>query len=274
MPTATLLFHGSLGDFLPATRRATPIVFEIRDSPGIRDVLGALGVPAPEVDLILANDRPVGFGHRLGPGDRIEVFGLDRRDAEDFLPGESSTAPGLIPLAPVPPRFVLDGHLGRLARYLRMLGFDVLYDRLAADAELARISGAEARILLTRDRGLLKRSVVRLGYMVRDDDPRRQLTEVVGRYGLAGWAKPFSRCIRCNGRIEPVEREEVAERLAGEPRTLRCFDTFGRCAGCSAIYWPGSHYERMSRLVRDVLHPEESIGENPPQASMDRRRDG
>ena len=274
MPAATLRFHGSLADFLPAWRRDAPIVFEIRDSPGIRDVMGALGVPTPEVDLILANDRPVGFGHRLRPGDRIEVFGLDRRDAEDYLLGGSTTAQGLIPPAPLPRRFVLDGHLGRLARYLRMLGFDVLYDRHAADAELARISGAEGRILLTRDRGLLKRSVVRLGYMVRDDDPPRQLTEVVGRYGLAAWAEPFSRCIRCNGKIEPVERAEVAERLAGEPRTLRYFDTFGRCSGCSAIYWPGSHYERMNRLVRDVLHPEHSIGENPPQASVDRRRDG
>ncbi len=157
---------------------------------------------------------------------------------------------------------MLDGHLGRLARYLRMLGFDSHYDRNAADDELARLSADEGRILLTRDRGLLKRSLVRLGYLVRDDDPRRQLLEVVGRYGLAGTARPFSRCVRCNGDIEPVDRSDVAERLAGEPRTLRYFEKFGRCAGCGSIYWPGSHFDRMSRLVEEIVRDGVFIGDN------------
>lgn len=274
MPTASLRFHGSLNDFLPVWRRATPIACELKESPGIRDVIGALGVPNAEVDLILANDRPVGFGHRLAPGDQIEVFGLDRRDAESYLPGSGPRPPGLIPPPPMPRRFILDGHLGRLTRYLRMLGFDALYDSHAADADLARVSAAEDRILLTRDRGLLKRSIVRLGYLIRDDDPRRQLSEVVGRYGLAASAVPFSRCVRCNGRIEPVDRAEVVERLAGEPRTLRYFDSFGRCSDCAAIYWPGSHYERMSLLARDVLHEPPAIGENPGQMAVGGRSDG
>jgi uncharacterized protein len=159
---------------------------------------------------------------------------------------------------------VLDGHLGRLARYLRMLGLDATYDRLADDARLARISAGEERILLTRDRGLLKRSVVRLGYLVRDDDPRRQLDEVVARYPVAQSAVPFSRCVGCNGAIRPVDRAAVLDRLAGEPRTLKYFDRFGRCDGCGAIYWAGSHYDRMSRLVHEVLPAEASIGENRP----------
>ena len=137
----------------------------------------------------MANGRPVGFGYRLPPDDRVEVFGLDRtaEPAADSRPkrqpnGGSRPDPGR---CPIPPRFVLDGHLGRLARYLRMLGFDTRYDNRAADDELARLSADENRILLTRDRGLLKRSVVRLGYLVRDDDPRRQLGEVCRSYGLA-----------------------------------------------------------------------------------------
>ena len=212
MPTASLRFHGSLNDFLPAWRRATPIACELKESPGIRDVIGALGVPNPEVDLILANDRPVGFGHRLAPGDQIEVFGLDRRDAESYLPGSGSRPPGLIPPAPLPRRFVLDGHLGRLTRYLRMLGFDALYDSHAADADLARVSAAEDRILLTRDRGLLKRSIVRLGYLIRDDDPRRQL--VGGGRAL--------RPGRIGGALQPLrslQRQDRACRPGGGGRT-------------------------------------------------------
>jgi uncharacterized protein with PIN domain len=261
MPTATFRFHGSLNDFLATARRGQPIEREFEASPGVIDLIQALGVPHPEVDLIAVSDRPVGLDYRVRPGDRIDVFGIERAGESRHLASDAGR-PGLIPPPPDPPRFVLDGHLGRLARYLRMLGFDSRYDRNAADDELARLSAEEGRILLTRDRGLLKRSIVRLGYLVRDDDPRRQLVEVVGRYGLAGTARPFSRCVRCNGDIEPVDRSEVAERLAGEPRTLRYFETFGRCAGCGSIYWPGSHFERMSRLVEEIVRDGAFIGDN------------
>ena len=255
MATVTVRFHGSLNDFLPRSGRGRPITREFESSPAVKDTLQALGVPHPEVDLIVANDRPVGFGYRLRPDDRIEVYGLDR-------PIELAGLGGLIPAPPEPPRFILDGHLGRLARYLRMLGFDYRYDRGADDTELARVSAEEDRILLTRDRGLLKRSIVHFGYLVRDDDPRHQLAGVVARYRLAGAAAPFTRCVRCNGAIRPVDRSEVVERLAGEPRTLRYFDTFGRCVDCDSIYWPGSHYDRMSLLVQEMVRPGAGIGEN------------
>lgn len=255
MPTATFRVHGSLNDFIAMARRGRPIAHEFEDSPGIKDVLQALGLPHPEVDLIVVNGRPVGFDYRLRPADLVDVFGLEGR-------AEASGATGLVPAPPDPPRFVLDGHLGRLARYLRMLGFDSLYAAQATDSELARQSAAERRILLTRDRGLLKRSIVRHGYLVRDDDPRRQLAEVVARYGLSRTAAPFSRCVRCNGIISPVDRADVVKLLAGEPRTLRYFDTFGRCDGCGSIYWPGSHYDRMSRLATEVLRGEACMGEN------------
>jgi hypothetical protein len=257
MSTVTVRFHGSLNDFLPLGRRDLPVVREFESPPAIKDTIQAMGVPHPEVDLIMANDRPVDFSYRLRPGDRIEVFGLDR-------PAGLAGLAGLVPTPPEPPRFVLDGHLGRLVRYLRMLGFDTRYDRRAEDSELARASAEESRILLTRDRGLLKRSVVRHGFLVRDDDPRCQLAQVVARYGLSRLAAPFTRCIRCNGAIRPVGRSEVVERLAGQLRTLRYFDSFGRCDGCSSIYWPGSHYDRMSRVAQEVLSTGLPIGENHP----------
>jgi uncharacterized protein with PIN domain len=261
MPTATFRFHGSLNGFLATARRGQPIVRQFEASPGVIDLIQALGVPHPEVDLIVVDGQSVGFDYRVRPGDRIDVFGIEG-GGESGQPASDAGRPGLIPPPPDPPQFVLDGHLGRLARYLRMLGFDSRYDRSAADDELARLSAGEGRILLTRDRGLLKRSIVRLGYLVRDDDPRRQLLEVVGRYGLAVAARPFSRCVRCNGDIEPVDRSDVAERLAGEPRTLRYFEKFGRCAGCDSIYWPGSHFDRMSRLVEEIVRDGAFIGDN------------
>ncbi|MGA3029167.1 MAG: Mut7-C RNAse domain-containing protein [Candidatus Limnocylindrales bacterium] len=267
MPTATFKFHGSLNDFLPATRRGAAMEYWFAGGPAIKDAIESIGVPHPEVDSILTNGRPVGFRYRLRPGDRVEVFGLEDR----ALPDRSGSR-GLIPIAPHTRRFVLDGHLGRLARYLRMLGFDALYGNRAGDDELAEASARDERILLTRDRGLLKRSAVRLGYLVRNDDPRRQLDEVVARYGLADLAAPFSRCVRCNGALEHVDRAAVAERLAGEPRTLRYFDTFGRCLDCGAIYWQGSHFDRMSRLVHQVVHDRPAIVDNRP--GVDSRMEG
>ena len=264
MGTAIIQFHGSLNDFLAAARRCRSLEVEFEAGPGVKGAIEALGVPHPEVDRIVLNGRSVGFEARLEPGDRVEVFGLQSPPAPD-------SPLGLIPALPQPPRFILDGHLGRLARYMRMLGFDCRYDRNMADPGLARISAAEERLLLTRDRGLLRRSIVRLGHLVRDDDPRRQLAEVVARYRLAPLAKPFSRCIRCNGEIAMVDRSAVLEALADRPRTLRFFDSFGRCGGCGAIYWQGSHFDRMSRLVQEVVREAASFGDN---SSAEQLEDG
>ncbi len=267
MPTASFSFYGSLNDFLPARLRGAAIDYRFEGGPAIKDAIESIGVPHPEVDAILTNGRSVGLRYGLRPGDRVDVYGLEYRALHAPSGGR-----GLIPPAPMTPRFVLDGHLGRLARYLRVLGIDVLYANRAGDGELAEASAREERILLTRDRGLLKRSVVRLGYLVRTDDPRRQLDEVVARYGLADLAAPFSRCVRCNGTLVQVDRSAVAERLAGEPRTLRYFDTFGRCSDCGAIYWRGSHFDRMSRMVDQVLHVGAAIVDN--RRGVDSRMEG
>jgi hypothetical protein len=132
-----------------------------------------------------------------------------------------------------------------------MLGFDALYRNDLEDEALARISAEEGRILLTRDRGLLKRSQVKRGYCVRSSRPREQLKEVVQRFNLASLARHFSRCIRCNGALEDVPKAQVEDLL--EPDTRRAFERFRRCRDCGQIYWRGSHFERMERLIREVL---------------------
>ncbi len=244
MPSATFRFHGSLATFRSGQSSIAAMSFE--RPPSVKDAIESLGVPHPEVDLIVANGAPVDFAWSVPPASEIDVFGIDR-------PAEFAAIAGLVPPAPDPPRFVLDGHLGRLARYLRTLGFDTWYEPHADDERLAQVSAAEGRILLTRDRGLLKRAIVRLGYLPRSDDPAEQLREVADRYGLAARATPFTRCPRCNGSLVPRDREAVAARLADEPRTLRYFSEFAECPTCGSIYWRGSHYDRMRVALERIL---------------------
>ncbi len=221
---------------------AFPVAFHV--STTAQDLIESLGAPHTEVDLILVNGEPAGFSRLIEDGDRVSVYPVF--ESIDIAPVGRLRPRPLREL-----RFVLDVHLGRLAAYLRMLGFDSLYRNDYADEELARISSEERRILLTRDRGLLKRGAVTRGYSVRETTPRRQLAEVIGRFDLAGLVRPFERCIRCNGALERVPKELVAGQVP--PRIADLHDEFLRCGSCGQVYWKGSHYERMRRLIERVL---------------------
>ncbi len=237
-------FYAELNDFLPAERRQRTFIHPFELSGSIKDMIEALGVPHTEVDLILVNGRSVDFSYLVRDGDRISVYPVF--ESLDITP--------LIRLRPDPlreTRFVLDVHLGRLATYLRILGFDTLYRNDYADEELARISSSEGRILLTRDRGLLKRSVVTHGYCLRTTNPRQQLIEVLRRFDLFDSIKPFQRCLHCNGLLQPVDKAAIVDRLL--PKTRQYYDEFRRCQGCDRIYWPGSHHRRMQKFIEGVL---------------------
>ncbi|MBI4769776.1 MAG: Mut7-C RNAse domain-containing protein, partial [Chloroflexi bacterium] len=138
-----------------------------------------------------------------------------------------------------------------LAAYLRLLGFDTLYHRDCPDEELARLSAGEKRILLTKDRGLLKRRIVTHGYCVRAAQPRQQVREVLERFDLFGSVAPFRRCLRCNGLLEPVEKQAIADRLP--PDTRAYYHEFYRCTACHRLYWPGAHYTAMQRFLKEIL---------------------
>jgi uncharacterized protein with PIN domain len=209
----------------------------------VKDVIEALGVPHPEISLILVNSTPVDFSRILHSGDRVSVY-------PEFRTLDIEPLPLLRPpLHEI--RFVLDAHLGRLATYLRMLGFDSSYETDCDDKQLAQISHDEQRILLTRDCGLLKRSAVMYGYYVRTTEPTRQVVEVVKRFNLSSATSPFSRCLTCNSLLQAVPKESVLERL--EPKTSRYFDEFQLCPTCNRLYWAGSHYERMQRFMEWVM---------------------
>jgi uncharacterized protein with PIN domain len=148
--------------------------------------------------------------------------------------------------------FVLDNHLGKLAIYLRILGFDTLYRNDFQDDELAEIASNDERILITRDRGLLMRKIVKYGYLIRNKIPKEQLVEVARRFGLNGMIKPLQRCLRCNNLLVRVNKRDVMSRL--EPLTRLYYDEFHYCAECDQIYWKGSHYERMIQLLDNITN--------------------
>lgn len=244
MKPAHFRFYAELNDFLPRSRRqiAFDQMFEGRVS--IKHMIEALGIPHPEVDLVLVNGQSVDFSYLVQDGDRISVYPVF----------ESINITPVVRVRPQPlreSRFVLDTHLGRLAAYLRMLGFDTFYRNDFADEELAQISSQEARILLTRDRGLLKRNEVTHGYCVRGTNPRRQLVGVLRRFDLFQMVAPFTRCIRCNGSLRPVRKEAISHRL--QPKTRQYYDEFRICQKCDRIYWKGSHYQRMQQFIQRVL---------------------
>jgi uncharacterized protein with PIN domain len=227
MNQATFRFYAELNDFLSRERQFVAFPHAFRGHPAIKDTIEALGIPHTEVDLILANGESVDFAYHLQHGDYVSVYPVF--EALDITP--------ILRVRPAPlrvTRFVCDVHLGTLARYLRMLGFDTLYPD-------------ERRILLTRDQGLVKRGVVTHGYCVRDTHPERQLLEVVRRFDLFRALEPFKRCMKCNGLLEPVPKEEILERLP--PGTRHHYDVFHMCLDCQQIYWPGSHHQRMQRLI-------------------------
>ena len=242
MLAAKFKFHDELNDFLPLARRQTEIPSRFNSDQSVKHLIEAMGVPHTEVGRVLVSGQEVAFGYLVQEGDRVEVYPLSEEQRNGGQFGAMS--------------FVVDNHLGRLAVYLRMLGFDTLYRNDYNDDELAQIAGQGERVLLTRDQRLLMRSQVRRGYWVRSKIPREQIVEVLHRFGLSAQVVPFKRCMRCNGLLQPVEKETVLHRL--EPLTNKYFDQFRICSECSQVYWQGSHYERMANFIDQVV--EESKG--------------
>ena len=206
----------------------------------MKDAVEALGVPHTEIDLITVDGESVGFDHLIAADENICVY-------PHFSSLDITSLTRVRPPALMKHRFVVDVHLGRLARRLRLLGFDTLYRNDWNDAELARCSEQEGRILLSQDRGLLKRRRVRHGQLVRAHEPDRQLGEVIERFDLRPEISPFRRCPRCNTTLRRVAREAVAARLP--PRTRTAFEEFQECRSCGRLYWKGAHHRRLGRLL-------------------------
>lgn len=212
---------------LPVRHRHGDVPVPVDGVSSLLHVVESLGVPRTEFGELRVNGRPAAPSERPHDGDVIDVTPVRR------------------PQRIAEPRFVLDVHLGSLARRMRLLGLDVAYRNDAADAELVAQAVAERRVALTQDRGLLRRRALPAGAYVRGSRADDQLLDVLDRFDPP--LDPWSRCPACNGVLAPVAKRDVAHLL--EPGTRRSYTEFSRCPACGRLYWRGAHAERLDAIV-------------------------
>ncbi|MEW6502998.1 MAG: Mut7-C RNAse domain-containing protein [Chloroflexota bacterium] len=234
----TIAFHGALTDFFKSETEPIVVHFQLHEKTSLKHIVEALGVPHPEIGKIILNDKEVSLSYHPVRGDYIHLHPWQSKPPTD----DDSE-----------PRFILDNHLGKLTAYLRLLGIDALYSHEYNDERIAQIAAEQDRIVLTRDRGLLKRKVIQRGYCVRQDNPLSQLAEIIDHFQLLPYLQPFRRCPRCNGLLVKVDKQSILDQLL--PLTRIYYNDFSRCSNCGQIYWKGSHYDR----IKTILHRFTSI---------------
>ncbi len=243
MNQVTVRVYGPLNDFLAPAQRQTAVTVRFDGGRSTKDLVESLGVPHPEIELLLVNGEPAPFERLVQDGDRVAVFPRFRT-----LDVSAVTRPTPDPAARM--AFVVDGHLGTLARRLRLLGLDVLYSADPADDDLATLAARDERILLTRDRALLMRRVVSRGHWVREADPGRQVIEILRHFGPLD-LRPFTRCLRCNADLREVPKSAIESSLP--PLSRAHYDRFQECSGCGRVYWRGAHWKRLVESVQRAL---------------------
>jgi uncharacterized protein with PIN domain len=243
MKHASFRFYEELNDFLPRERRKVTFEYQFVNEPRLIEVIESFGVPHSQVDLIIINGQTVDFNCHLKNKDRVAVYPMF--EAIDIAP--------INILRPKPLRkikFIIDVHLGRLAKYLRMCGFDAYFENLDDD-QIVAISVAQKRIILTKDRGLLKNRKVTHGYWVRAKEPREQLLEIINRFDLVSKIKFLVRCLICNSRLVKAKKNELGP--ISFDSQLQFYDRFYLCKHCHKIYWEGSHYNNMVKMLKQVI---------------------
>ena len=230
MARATFYFHDELVRFLAPERRSGVFSHECARAATIKNAIESLGVPHTEAGRLVVNGEPATLDRIVRENDAIAIF-----------PHQAGSA-GDEPLL-----FLADAHLGGLARFLRMLGFDTLYDNAYDDREIMQLAVRDRRAVLTRDRELLKCRDIARGCFVHELKPEAQLREVATRFGLAGQMRPFTLCLHCNLPLQTLERSAALEHVP--PGIAQRYETFVRCPGCERIYWEGSHWDRMREML-------------------------
>ena len=236
-------FYEELNDFLAPEKRKKIFSHFFAGTPSIKDTIESLGVPHTEIDLILVNGVSVDFTYLLKDGDQISVYPVF--EAFDI---SEITSVREKPLRE--PRFILDVHLGRLAKYLRLLGFDTWYQNDYSDTQLIHLAKNNQRITLSRDKELFKNKEVTHGYWLRSTKPKKQLIEVINRFDLAKKISPFKRCLLCNGKLQPIEKKKIAATL--QEKTKQYYHLFYCCNLCKKIYWQGTHFNHMQTFINQL----------------------
>ena len=243
----TIRFYEELNDFLPNSKKKVRFEHHFADRTSVKDLIESLGVPHTEIDLILINQKSAGFNYLINNGDDISAYPV-------FESRDISEVQHLRPKPLRQPKFICDVHLGSLARYLRMMGFDILYKNNFSDDEIVKLSRKEKRAILTRDRGILKRTEVTHGYWVRSLKVKEQAIEILKRFDLKNQVKEFSRCIECNELLKPVMKEKIIKTLPSKVAQMQ--NDFSQCTSCSKVYWKGAHYLRMLSFIQSLKNIE------------------
>ncbi len=242
MAIAVFRFYAELNDFLKPQFRYRAFEHRFSTSQSVKDIIESLGVPHTEVDLVLINSRVSSLSDKLNDGDKVSVYPVFETLDIGMLKKDTQALRNL--------KFIADVHLGKLTRKLRLLGFDVLYSNTYNDREIVEIATRENRVVLTRDKGILKFGKLQKGYYIRSDNPEEQVKEVLGRFDLYRSIKPLSRCPLCNSNIVPIEKENILKRL--KPKVKRFHNEFYICKTCNQIYWKGTHYEKILTWIQKL----------------------
>lgn len=233
-------FYEELNDFLPEEKRKTKFEHSFVDKASVKDMIESLGVPHTEIDLILVNGSSVDFNYKVNYDDEISVYpvfeSFDISGVQHLRPGPLRT-----------PKFIADVHLGKLTKYLRMLGIDVFYRNNLTGDEIVEISLNEKRAVLTRSRDLLKRNEITHGYWIRNSELENQLSEVIERFHLQNEIKEFSRCLTCNAPLKEEKKEEILNKIP--EKVKKYFSEYKSCPVCRKIFWKGSHFDNMKKTT-------------------------
>ena len=244
MKTAFFRFYEELNDFLPENKRKKLFEHKFTGRVSVKDMIESLGVPHTEIDLILVDGNSVGFDYQIADKDNLSVY-------PEFESLDISVLQHLRVKPLRIPRFVLDVHLGKLARLMRMVGIDTLYENNYSDEQIVKISKENKRCILTRDLGILKRNEVTRGYWIRNTDPGKQLKEIINRFDLINTLRKFSRCIICNDELSSISKDKVYSRLPAKVKTA--YDNFYICNNCDKVYWAGSHVDEMENYIKGII---------------------
>ena len=250
----TIRFYQELNEFLTQNKHNKDFKVDLKKARSVKDLIESIGIPHTEIDIIIVKTvngitKSVDFNYQVQANDHINVYPVSK-SLHDGIEIEYSAIQYCQPSPVVEDRFILDVHLGRLAAYLRMLGFDTLYENDYDDSTLADISTDQKRILLTCDRLLLMRKQITHGYFVHNRQPQQQLLEIISRFNLTTKIKPFTRCMHCNGKKQAVDKLKIEAQLL--PKTKKYYDDFFQCDSCKKVYWKGSHYLKMQVMINSI----------------------
>jgi len=244
MPEVIFRFYEELNDFLSPRRRKKDFQVGFKGRESVKDMIEALGVPHTEVDLILVNGKSVDFGYIIQHGDRISVYptfeSLDIKDVTRLRE---------VPLRQT--RFIADINIRDIVKYMRALGLDVCYDASLSPREIIRISKRENRTILTKSRKLLKFRNVTHGIFIRPGTTVEQIRGIIDYLSLRALIEPFSRCLQCNIPLVGVSKDRILDRIPAKTREF--YDEYSYCTACDRIYWKGTHYMNIKKVVDEIL---------------------